>query len=175
VVVDVKVGSSEGGARSSQSSHHPERSGSVRSFKPTGHRHQAEIQQALGEDFELHFSVTSVEMVRGVLATCHAFLEEAVADRDIWKLYRSAYGEEPFIRLVKSRIGIHRYPDPNLLAGSNFCDIGFEIDEQSNRVVVIAAIDNLMKGAAGSAVQSMNLMCGFEETAGLGFPGLHPL
>lgn len=174
VVVDVKVGSSEGGARGSDASHHPERSGSIRSFKPTGHRHQAEIRQVLGAGFDLHFSVTSVELVRGALATCHCFLKKPVTDRDMWKLYRPAYKETPFVRLVKSRIGIHRYPDPKLLAGTNFCDVGFEVDPGSNRVVVISAIDNLMKGAAGSAVQSMNLMCGFDERAGLTFPGLHP-
>lgn len=174
VVTEVKVGSSEGGAQASESSHHPERSGSIRSFKPTGHRHQAEIRQLCGSDFDLHFSVTSVELVRGALATSHCFLKEAVAERDLWKLYRAAYGDEPFVRLVKSKIGIHRYPDPKLLAGANFCDIGFEVDEGTNRVVVISAIDNLMKGAAGSAVQAMNLMCGFDERAGLTFPGLHP-
>ena len=174
VVVDVKVGSSEGGARGNDASHHPERSGAIRSFKPTGHRHQAEIRQVLGADFGLHFSVTSVEMVRGALATCHCFLKERLTDRDIWQLYRPAYKGAPFVRLVKSRVGIHRYPDPKLLAGSNFCDVGFEVDPSSNRVVVISAIDNLMKGAAGSAVQSMNLMCGFDEKAGLAFPGLHP-
>ncbi|RME45541.1 MAG: N-acetyl-gamma-glutamyl-phosphate reductase, partial [Caldilineae bacterium] len=174
-VVDVKVGSSEGGARPSESSHHPERSGAVRSFKPTGHRHQAEIRQALGNAFDLHFSVTAIELVRGALATCHCFLNRSLAERDLWKLYRAAYGKEPFVRLVKSRTGIHRYPEPKWLAGSNFCDIGFEVDAGSNRVVVIAAIDNLMKGAAGSAVQAMNLMCGFDERAGLTFPGLHPV
>jgi N-acetyl-gamma-glutamyl-phosphate/LysW-gamma-L-alpha-aminoadipyl-6-phosphate reductase len=174
VVVDVKVGSSEGGARGNDASHHPERSGAIRSFKPTGHRHQAEIRQVLGHDFDLHFSVTSVELVRGALATCHCFVKETLVDRDMWKLYRTAYKNEPFVRLVKSQTGIHRYPDPKLLAGTNFCDVGFEVDAGSNRVVVISAIDNLMKGAAGSAIQAMNLMCGFEETAGLGFPGLHP-
>ena len=175
VVVDVKVGSSEGGAKGNDASHHPERSGSIRSFMPTGHRHQAEIRQVLGGDFELHFSVTAVELVRGVLATSHCFLKEKLAERDLWPLYRSAFKDEPFLRLVKSQTGLHRYPDPKLLAGSNFCDVGFEADPASRRVVVISAIDNLMKGAAGSAIQAMNLMCGFEETAGLTFPGLHPI
>jgi len=95
VVADVKVGSSEGGASPSEASHHPERSGSIRSFKPTGHRHQAEIRQELGQGFELHFSVTSVELVRGALVTAHCFLKRAAADRDLWRLYREAYGETP--------------------------------------------------------------------------------
>ena len=174
-VVDLKVGSSEAGARPSISSHHPERSGAVRSFKPTGHRHQAEVIQALGDDFDLHLSVTSVELVRGVLATCHGLLNRRIEEKEIWQLYRAAYRDEPVVRLVKSRTGLHRYPEPKLLAGSNYCDVGFEVDPDTGRVVVMAAIDNLMKGAAGSAVQAMNVMMGWDETAGLTFPGLHPI
>jgi N-acetyl-gamma-glutamyl-phosphate/LysW-gamma-L-alpha-aminoadipyl-6-phosphate reductase len=173
-VVEVKVGSSEGGIKYSLSSHHPERSGSVRSFAPTGHRHQAEMRQELGE-FPVHFSATAIEMVRGSLSTAHVFLNEDLQERDVWRIYRESYGEEPFVRIVKDRQGVYRYPEPKLLAGTNLCDIGFEKDPHSNRLVVISAIDNLMKGAAGSAVQSMNLMCGWEETTGLDFIGLHPV
>lgn len=174
-VVEVKVGSSEAGAQPSASSHHPERSGAIRSFKPTGHRHQAEVSQTLGDNFDLHFSVTAVELVRGVLATCHCFLNRPVQEKDLWQLYRTAYRDEPFVRLVKSRTGLHRYPEPKMLAGSNYCDVGFEVDPDTGRVVVMAAIDNLMKGASGSAVQTMNVMMGWDETAGLTFPGLHPI
>jgi N-acetyl-gamma-glutamyl-phosphate/LysW-gamma-L-alpha-aminoadipyl-6-phosphate reductase len=174
-VVDLKVGSSEAGAKPTASSHHPERSGAVRSFKPTGHRHQAEVIQALGDTFDLHFSVASVELVRGVLATSHCFLNRRVEEKEVWKFYRTTYRDEPFVRLVKSRTGLHRYPEPKPLAGSNYCDVGFEVDPETGRVVVIAAIDNLMKGAAGSAVQAMNVMMGWDETAGLAFPGLHPV
>jgi len=154
-------------------SHHPERSGVVRSYKPTGHRHVGEMQQELGST-DIHFSATSIEMVRGILATFHVFLNKSLADKDIWKLFRAAYGEEPFIRIVKERSGVHRYPEPKLVAGSNYCDIGFEIDQDSNRLVVVCALDNLMKGAAGQAVQAFNIAQGFDETTGLEFPGLHP-
>jgi N-acetyl-gamma-glutamyl-phosphate/LysW-gamma-L-alpha-aminoadipyl-6-phosphate reductase len=173
-VIEVKVGSSEGGNSFSAASHHPERSGAIRSFAPTGHRHQAEMKQALGE-FELHFSATAVELVRGVLCTAHVFLNQELEDKDIWKIYRPTYRDERFIRLVKERKGIFRYPEPKILAGSNYCDIGFEKDERSNRLVVISAIDNLMKGASGTAVQAMNLMFGFAEDEALGFVGLHPI
>lgn len=174
-VVEVKAGSSEGGNASSDASHHPERSGAVRSYKPTGHRHVAEMNQALGAD-NIHFSATSIEMVRGILATCHVFLNDASVDeKTVWKMYRQAYGDEPFVRIVKERSGIHRYPEPKLLAGTNYCDIGFERDAHSNRLVVVSAIDNLMKGAAGQAIQAFNLMHGFEETTALTFPGLHPI
>ncbi len=175
VVADIKVGSSEGGARPNEGSHHPERSGAVRSFKPTGHRHQAEVRQVLGDEFELYMSVTSIELVRGALVTAHCLLNEKLADKDLWKIYRTAYKQAPFIRLVKQKTGIFRYPEPKLLAGTNFCDIGFEVEVGTNRVVIIAALDNLMKGAAGSAVQTMNVMLGWPETTGLEFPGLHPV
>jgi N-acetyl-gamma-glutamyl-phosphate/LysW-gamma-L-alpha-aminoadipyl-6-phosphate reductase len=93
----------------------------------------------------------------------------------LWQAYRAVYNDEPFVRIVKDRAGIHRAPDPKILAGSNFVDVGFELDPDSGRVVALAAIDNLMKGAAGSAVQAMNVMYGFKETTGLEFPGLHPI
>ncbi len=172
-VVEVKAGSSQGGNAVSEGSHHPERSGAVRSYKPTAHRHLGEIQQELGAD-NIHFSATSIEMVRGILATCHVFLNQDLQEKDIWKIYRGAYGDEPFIRIVKERSGIHRYPEPKILAGSNYCDIGFERDPHSNRLVVISALDNLVKGAAGQAVQAFNIAQGFDETMGLEFPGLHP-
>jgi N-acetyl-gamma-glutamyl-phosphate/LysW-gamma-L-alpha-aminoadipyl-6-phosphate reductase len=177
-IVEVKVGSSEGGRRGNPGSHHPERSGAVRSFAPTGHRHTAEIIQELtlgGTEPMIHFSGTAIELVRGILATTHVFLKDALTERDLWKVYRTTYRNEPFVRIVKERQGIYRYPEPKILAGSNYCDVGFALDETSQRVVVMSAIDNLVKGAAGSAVQCMNLMCGFEETAGLTFSGLHPI
>lgn len=174
VVVEVKAGSSEGGNTASDASHHPERSGAVRSYKPTGHRHIAEMRQEL-RGAAIYFSATSIEMVRGILATCHVFLNADIEEKDVWKIYREAYADEPFIRIVKERSGIHRYPEPKLLAGTNFCDIGFERESGSNRLVVISAIDNLMKGAAGQAVQSFNLMLGLPETTGMEFPGLHPI
>jgi N-acetyl-gamma-glutamyl-phosphate/LysW-gamma-L-alpha-aminoadipyl-6-phosphate reductase len=123
----------------------------------------------------VHLTVTSVEMVRGAVATSHVFASRGVNERDVWQLYRDAYRDEPFIRVVKEKRGTYRYPDPKLLAGTNYCDVGFELDEDGGRIVVVSAIDNLMKGAAGQAVQCMNLMAGLEETAGLSFPGLHPL
>jgi N-acetyl-gamma-glutamyl-phosphate/LysW-gamma-L-alpha-aminoadipyl-6-phosphate reductase len=173
-VIEVKVGSSEGGGQASDSSHHPERSGVVRSFAPTGHRHTAEIHQATGLE-RVHLSITSVELVRGALATAHVFPREPITEKDLWRAYRGAYSNEPFVRIVRERQGTYRLPEPKILAGSNYADVGFALDEESGRVVSICAIDNLMKGAAGTAVQCMNLMCGFDERAGLGFFGLHPI
>jgi N-acetyl-gamma-glutamyl-phosphate/LysW-gamma-L-alpha-aminoadipyl-6-phosphate reductase len=177
-VVEVKVGSSEGGNKSTPASHHPERAGVVRSYSPAGHRHIAEIIQELHLDPgqpKLYFSVTSVDMVRGALATCHCLLDQDIPEKQVWEFYREDYKDEPFVRLVRNKRGIHRYPEAKLLTASNHCDIGFEADPENRRLVVIAAIDNLMKGAAGSAVQSMNVMYGWPEKMGLEFPGLHPI
>jgi N-acetyl-gamma-glutamyl-phosphate/LysW-gamma-L-alpha-aminoadipyl-6-phosphate reductase len=178
IVCEVKVGSSEGGAVSSDASHHPERAGVMRSFAPTGHRHTAEVLQALrlrDVETEVHLSATAVDNVRGVLATAHAFVTPGVAEKDLWKAYRDAYGQEPFVRIVKERAGLYRYPEPKILSGSNYADVGFELDARSGRVVAMCALDNLMKGAAGTAVQCLNVMMGWDETLGLEFTGLHPV
>ncbi len=174
IIVDIKVGSSEGGNSPSLASHHPERSGSLRSFAPVRHRHTAEVEQELGLK-DVHLSITSVDIVRGVLATAHCFLRGGTGEKDLWRAYRATYRNEPFVRIVKDKTGIYRYPEPKILAGSNYADVGFELDEGTCRAVSLCAIDNLMKGAAGSAVQAMNLMCGFAERVGLDFPGLHPI
>ena len=176
LVIDATVGSSAGGAEAGPATHHAHRSGEMRSYAPTGHRHTAEIAQELGVASEaVAFSATSVEAVRGVLVTAHVFLREELDERDIWRVYRACYGGEPFMRIVKSHAGLHRSPNPKLLSGTNFCDIGFERDPHARRLVVTAALDNLMKGAAGQAVQALNVRSGWDESTGLTFPGLYPL
>ena len=178
IICEVKVGSSEGGAASGDSTHHPERSGVMRSFAPTGHRHTAEVLQALalkGVTTEVHLSATAVDNVRGVLATAHVFVKPGTVEKDVWKAYREAYNHEPFVRIVKERTGLYRYPEPKILSGSNYADVGFELDAATGRVVALCAIDNLMKGAAGTAMQCANIMMGWDETLGLDFPGLHPI
>ncbi len=178
IVVDAKVGSSAVGAEVSPSTHHPDRAGVVRAYAATGHRHTAEIEQEMafgGAKPHVSFSAHAVELVRGILATCHVFLTQDLSEKDIWKIYREEYGQEPFVRIVKEKSGVYRYPEPKLLHGSNFADVGFEKDPHGSRVVLLGAIDNLMKGAAGSAVQAMNIMYGFDERTGLGDVGLHPI
>jgi N-acetyl-gamma-glutamyl-phosphate/LysW-gamma-L-alpha-aminoadipyl-6-phosphate reductase len=183
IIADIKVGSSEAGAEASDASHHPERSGAVRSYAPAGHRHTAEVEQMLATltpnpspdaRGEIHMSATSIEMVRGVMATVHVFLNKPAQDKDLWKAFRSAYKEEPFVRIVKAQTGIFRYPEPKILAGSNWADVGFALSEDGRKATLLCAIDNLMKGAAGSAVQCLNVMQGWDERAGLEFVGLHP-
>ena len=174
VIIELKVGSSEGGAEGNAGTHHPERSGVIRTFSSFGHRHTAEVIQELGVK-NVSLTMTSVDLVRGVLATAHGTVKPGVTTKDLWKAYRAVAAENPFLRVVKEQRGIYRVPEPKILAGSNYADLGFELDESNGHVVSICAIDNLMKGAAGTAVQCMNLMLGFEETLGLEFSGLHPI
>jgi N-acetyl-gamma-glutamyl-phosphate/LysW-gamma-L-alpha-aminoadipyl-6-phosphate reductase len=176
IIVDAKVGSSEAGKTPSDSSHHPARSGVVRPFALTGHRHEYEVKQTLAScgAFDVRLSVTSVEMVRGVSAAVHLTLPAGTPEKDIWAAYRSTWKEQPFVRIVHDKTGIHRHPEPRLLAGTNYADVGWEYDSSTGRTVLLCAIDNLGKGASGSAVQCMNLMCGFEETTGLTFGGIYP-
>lgn len=174
VIADIKVGSSEAGREFSAASHHPERSRSLRTYSPAGHRHTAEVIQALG-DFPLDVTVTTVELVRGVLCTAHVIPTRPATEKELWRLYRDAYANEPFVRIVNEKTGINRLPDPRVLSGSNHADVGFAVDPRSGRIIALCAIDNLVKGAAGSAIQSMNIALGLPETAGLTFPGLHPV
>jgi len=172
-VVDAKSGSSAGGIDPGPAGTHAERSGSLRAYASAGHRHTAEIEQETGLTIAL--TCHAVEAVRGVLATVHALSSQPPEEKGLWRAYRAAYGSEPFVRIVHEPDGTHREPDPKILAGTNYCDVGFGTDPHGGRVVAYAALDNLGKGAAGAAVQCLNVRAGFAETAGLGFLGLHPV
>lgn len=174
IIVEGKIGSSAAGNRPGASGHHPERMGVVRTYAPTGHRHQAEIAQELPGGAQVHLTATAVERVRGIQITAHVFVPDGTSDKDVLGALREAYDEEPFVRLIIARKGIHRVPDPKILDGTNFCDIGFELDPESGRVVVMAALDNLVKGTAGHALQALNVSMEWDERLGLGFTGLHP-
>jgi N-acetyl-gamma-glutamyl-phosphate/LysW-gamma-L-alpha-aminoadipyl-6-phosphate reductase len=176
ILIEIKVGSSEGGAEGNSGSLHAERANVIRTFSAFGHRHTAEVIQEMGVNTErVSLTITAVDLVRGVLATAHGKVKPGVATKDLWKAYRAVANENPFVRVVKEQRGIYRVPEPKILAGSNYADLGFELDESNGHVVSMCAIDNLMKGASGSAVQCMNLMMGWEETLGLEFMGLHPI
>jgi len=172
-VVDAKSGSSASGRDAGPAGLHAERSGVMRAYAPAGHRHTAEIEQETGVATAL--SCHGVEAVRGVLATVHALGDQPPDERELWKLYRAAYGSEPFVRIVHDADGVHREPEPKILSGTNYCDVGFAADPERGRVVLLGALDNLGKGAAGAAVQCLNVRYGLAETAGLGFLGLHPI
>ncbi|MDG6914235.1 MAG: N-acetyl-gamma-glutamyl-phosphate reductase [Nitrososphaerota archaeon] len=179
IVVDAKVGSSGSGGKPSLATHFSERFNVVRPYKPAGHRHAAEIEQVLsaiaGVRIKVSMSAHGVNIVRGILTTSHLFASGRVNTIDIWKAYREAYSGCRFVRIVKDKHGPFRLPDPKLVIGSNFCDVGFETEERTGRIVALGATDNLIKGAAGNAVQSMNLMLGLDEASGLAMASLHPV
>ncbi len=170
ILIEAKIGSSAAGGKVSESSHHPERCNTVRAYAPVGHRHQAEIEMIVGR--KVKFSAIAIDMVRGILATAYIKTGIEIDQKEIWKRYREQYKNELFIRLVKMKTGLYRYPDPKVLIGSNFCDVGFEIGKEI--LVAFGALDNMVKGGSGQATQNMNIMFGFEETTGLLYPGLHP-
>jgi len=179
IVVDAKIGSSGAGSKPSIASHHPERFGGVRPYKTVGHRHIAEIEQELNfltnEPLTISFSPHAVNIVRGILSTIHVFLKKPLTTKEIWKIYRSQYQGEPFVRLVRYQKGPYQLPDPKVVIGTNFCDIGFELDSRANRLVVLSAVDNIMKGAAGQGVQCLNVLLGIDEKTGLESMGFHPM
>lgn len=179
IVVDAKIGSSGAGGKPSTATHFSERFNVVRPYAPAGHRHSAEIEQVMsavsGEHVRVSMSAHAVNMVRGILCTCHLFTKAEIKPVDIWKAYRAMYSGSYFIRMVRDKQGPFRLPDPKVVIGSNFCDLGFEIEERTGRVVALGAIDNLIKGAAGNAIQSMNLMLGLDEKTGLTQAPLHPV
>jgi len=180
VVVDAKIGSSGAGVAVSEASHHPEHSNLVRAYKPVMHRHTAEIEQELslkagGEKVTVALTPHAVDMVRGIMATGHSFLTREVTNQEMWKVCREMYQNEPFVRIVKDHKGLHLLPDPKNVIGSNFCDVGFEIDPHARRLVTFGAIDNMLKGAAGQAVQNFNLMIGGDERTGIRFTGVRPV
>ncbi len=178
IIVDAKMGSSGSGGRESKlSNQHAERDRVMRSFKPVGHRHGEEINEALpGNGARIRVSATAVGSVRGVLVTAHTSLcsPGATTLANVWDAYRRHYSHEPFVRLVARRRGLHRLPEPSILSGSNFCDVGFALDDDGSHLVILSALDNLMKGAAGNALQCANIVAGFPEQSGLAFAGLHP-
>ncbi len=172
VWIDARTGSSGSGASAGPSNLHAERSGAMRVFAPASHRHEAEITQATGLDARM--SATGIEAVRGVQLLCRAPLAPGTGEGAVRDAYRRAYRDEPFVRVVAYHRGTYRYPEPKILLGSNFCDVGFALDVDRGQATFVAALDNLVKGGAGNAVQCLNIRLGLPERLGLEFPGLHP-
>jgi N-acetyl-gamma-glutamyl-phosphate/LysW-gamma-L-alpha-aminoadipyl-6-phosphate reductase len=179
IVADLKVGSSGGGSKPTVASHHPERFGGVRPYQVVGHRHIGEVEQEVnavsGEPVTIAFTPHAVNMVRGILVTIHAFTKQPLEAKDVWKALRGTYGSEPFIRFVKYQKGCYQLPDPKVTQGTNYCDIGFELDPHANRLLMFSAIDNMVKGASGQGIQCLNLMMGIDETTALKSTGFHPM
>jgi N-acetyl-gamma-glutamyl-phosphate reductase len=167
IVIDAKSGVSGAGRSANLSNHFPEMYDNFKAYNVGGHRHTPEIEQALselaGEKIVLSFTPHLVPMSRGILSSCYAKLKTGVTAEQVDTAYEMMYKEEFFIRLL----GRGGYPATKEVRGSNFCDIGWHIDDRVGRVIALSAIDNLVKGAAGQAVQNFNIICGFDEKMGL--------
>jgi N-acetyl-gamma-glutamyl-phosphate reductase len=170
IIVDAKTGSSGSGAKAASNTHHPQRMNSFYAYKPFAHQHVPEIRQHLGEVGELSgdfvFMTHSLPVSRGIFASCYLETTVNLTNEDLKKLYENFYKDSFFVRLVDGS------PDINWVKTTNFCDIAAHSD--GKQIAVFAAIDNLVKGAAGQAVQNMNLMFGLEETTGLMLAGTNP-
>jgi len=179
IVVDAKIGSSGAGAHAPRLDLHSYRTYVVRPYEVAEHRHIAEIEQELslvaGEEVKVAFTPHAVDIVRGILTTAHTWATRSVTEADLWRVFRETYANEPFIRIARDKTGLHRYPDVKYVIGSNYCDVGFEIDQRVGRIVTFAAIDNLMKGAAGQAVQCFNIVMGFDEKTAIDFTPIFPV
>ena len=170
IVVDAKTGSSGSGAKAAANTHHPQRTNSFYAYKPFAHQHLPEIEQHLGAvgDFQndLVFMTHSLPVSRGIFASCYLETKANLTNEDLKNIYRKFYEDSFFVRIVDGS------PDINWVKNTNFCDIAAHSNGQ--QVVVFSAIDNLVKGAAGQAVQNMNLMFGMDEKTGLIFSGSNP-
>jgi len=173
IIIDAKSGVTGAGRSTTLDFSFCEATENAKAYKVATHRHTSEIEQELSrfanENIELSFTPHLVPMKRGIIATSYADLTKQISVEEIHNIYRKFYDGEFFVRICKNGI----LPEVKNVAGSNFIDIGIVVDERLNRLVVVSCIDNLIKGAAGQAVQNMNIMFSFEETTGLDMPGMY--
>jgi N-acetyl-gamma-glutamyl-phosphate reductase len=178
LAIDTKTGSSGSGRQLKETTHHPTRHADFRAYKALAHQHEPEIVQALSASMQasgpdsfaapqLSFVAQSMDAARGIFATVHATLGRAISQADLLRHYERFYAGSRFIRLADGS------PTLQDVVGSNFCDIGIAVRER--QVIVMAALDNLVKGMAGAAIQNMNVLCGLDETTGLWTPSFRPV
>lgn len=174
IIIDAKSGVSGAGRKATLTTHFGEANENVNPYGVAGHRHTPEIEQELmaiaGEELQVSFTPHLMPMTRGILATCYATLNRKVSEKDLREAYKEFYAGEPFVHLLSEG----QWPHTKWVYGSNRCLINLTIDSRTNRLIVCSVIDNLVKGAAGQAVQNMNLMFGLPETAALDFNGIYP-
>ena len=174
IIVDSKSGISGAGPKPSENTHYANRESNFIAYNIGTHRHTPEIEQELSavasEPIRVTFTPHLVPMTRGILSTVYMRLTEDISTAEALDMYTKFYDNEPFVRVLPTGT----YPQTKAVLGSNYCDVGLEVDTRTRRIVAMAAIDNLGKGAAGAVVQNLNLMFGFKETDGLKVPGMMP-
>ena len=172
VIVDAKSGVSGAGRNPSAATHFSEVNENVKPYNLGRHRHGPEMEQTFadaGTPISVYFAPHLTPMTRGILATCYAPLSDALAEEELLGIYQDAYRSEPFVRVLGEAL-----PQTKATLGSNFCDVAVRVDPERELAVAVSAIDNLVKGAAGQAIQNMNLMFGLPETEGLWAAGMYP-
>jgi LysW-gamma-L-alpha-aminoadipyl-6-phosphate/LysW-L-glutamyl-5-phosphate reductase len=176
VHVAAMTGSSGSGALAAAGTHHPVRAGNLKTYKPLNHQHTPEINQTIADagapDLELRFVPVSAPLVRGIFATSFVEVDAAIDEARIAAAFDDAYVGEPFVRRPEGRL-----PEAVAVAGSNYAEVGFHLGDAGSKtrtLTVFSALDNLIKGGAGQAIQNMNLILGVEETASLADPGPWP-
>jgi len=174
IIVDSKSGISGAGPKPSENTHYANRESNFIAYNIGVHRHTPEIEQELSavasEPVRVTFTPHLVPMTRGILSTVYMRLTAEISTEEALNMYAKFYEHEPFVRVLPTGT----YPQTKAVLGSNYCDVGLEVDARTRRIVAMAAIDNLGKGAAGAVVQNLNLMFGFKETDGLKVPGMMP-
>ena len=174
IICDCKTGVSGAGKKVNASFHYPARYEQMNAYKLAGHQHVCEVERELslqaGTDIKITFTAQVVPVCRGILSTLYGTLTRPATEADLVSLYREFFKDSPFVRIYGSNASIGTLN----VRGTNFCNLVVSVDTRVNRLRVVAHIDNLMKGQAGSALQNMNLMFGLPETAGLNRPGIYP-
>lgn len=174
IIIDAKSGVSGAGRGTSLTNHYAEINENFKAYKVNKHQHIPEIEQVLthihGEQVIVTFTTHLAPMTRGIMSTMYAGLKETLTVTDFIELYRQYYEGRPFVRIREAG----KWPATKEVFGSNYCDIGFAVDERTGRVTIISVIDNVVKGAAGQAIQNLNLMMGWDETTGLKLSPVYP-
>lgn len=174
IIADSASGVSGAGREPQIGSLFGEVDGGFKAYKVGKHRHTPEIEQELnrlaGEKFVISFTPHLLPVKRGILSTIYASLKKDISIADLYSLYSSFYTAEKFVRICP----VGTFPNISSVCGSNFCDIGLAVDPRTKRIIIISAIDNLIKGAAGQAVQNMNILCNWKEDTGLQMAPLYP-
>ncbi|PJI09658.1 MULTISPECIES: N-acetyl-gamma-glutamyl-phosphate reductase [Clostridium] len=172
IIIDAKSGVSGAGRKASTNNLFIECNDSVKAYGVAGHRHTPEIEQTLSsvakENITLTFTPHLIPMSRGILSVCYSNLKETLALNKVYDIYKEFYTNNHFIRIIDD------LPETRWVKGSNYCDIAIRIDKRTNRIIVLSAIDNLMKGAASQAVQNMNIMYNLDEKTGIDLTPMFP-
>jgi N-acetyl-gamma-glutamyl-phosphate reductase len=174
IICDCKTGVSGAGKKVNAAFHYPARYEQMNAYKLAGHQHVCEVERELGllagGEVKITFTAQVVPVCRGILSTLYGTLSRPADEAELVALYRDFFKDSPFVRVFDSRAAIGTLH----VRGTNFCNLVVSVDSRVNRLRIVAHIDNLMKGQAGSALQNMNLMFGLSETAGLNRPGIYP-